>query len=79
MESHRACNPRVYGSVVHGDDTHESDLNILIDPTPLTMLFDTGAIRHELCQLLGLSGDVLTPKAFPEKFRSLVLAEAEPI
>lgn len=34
VESHRACNPRVFGSVVHGDDTEHSDLDILIDPTP---------------------------------------------
>lgn len=79
VESHRACNPRVFGSVVHGDDTHESDLDILIDPTPETTLFDIGAIRHELLQLLGLPVDVLTPKALPEKFRALVLAEAMPI
>jgi uncharacterized protein len=79
VEAHRARNPRVFGSVVHGNDTHESDLDILIDPTSDTTLFDIGAIRHELHQLLGLSVDVLTPKALPEKIRALVLAEAMPI
>jgi uncharacterized protein len=79
VESHRACNPRVFGSVLHGNDTHDSDLDILIDPTPETTLFDIGAIRHELLQLLGLPVDVLTPKSLPEKFRALVLAEAMPI
>ena len=79
VESHRACNPRVFGSVVHGDDTEDSDLDILIDPTAETTLFDIGAIRHELLQLLGLPVDVLTPKALPEKFRATVLAEAIPI
>ena len=79
VESHRACNPRVFGSVLHGNDTHESDLDILIDPTPETTLFDIGAIRHELLQLLGLPVDVLTPKSLPDKFRALVLAEAMPI
>ena len=33
VESHRARNARVFGSVVHGDDTENSDLDILIDPT----------------------------------------------
>lgn len=79
MESHRACNPRVFGSVAHGDDTEDSDLDILIDPTPDTTLFDIGAIQHELLQLLGVPVDVLTPKALPEKFRAMVLAEAQPI
>ena len=79
VASHRACNPRVFGSVVHGNDTEDSDLDILVDPTVDTTLFDIGAIRHELLLLLGLPIDVLTPKALPEKFRATVLAEALPI
>lgn len=79
VEAHRACNPRIFGSVAHGDDTEDSDLDILIDPTPETTLFDIGAIRHELLQLLGVPVDVLTPKALPEKFRAAVLAEAVPV
>lgn len=79
VESHRARNPRVFGSVVHGDDTEDSDLDILIDPTPDTTLFDIGAIRHELLQLLGVPVDVLTPRALPEKLRATVLAEAVPV
>ena len=65
--------------VAHGEDTENSDLDILIDPTPETTLFDISAIRHELLQLLGVPVDVLTPKALPEKFRAAVLAEAVPI
>ncbi|CDS54614.1 Predicted nucleotidyltransferases [Polaromonas sp. CG9_12] len=76
---HRACNARVFGSVLYGEDTDASDLDILIDPTPETTLFDIGAIRHELLLLLGVQVDVLTPKALPEKFRALVIAEAQPI
>lgn len=79
VESHRACNARVFGSVIRGEDTEESDLDILIDPTPETTLFDIGAIRHELLILLGVPVDVLTPKALPEKFRSIVLSEAQQV
>lgn len=79
VESHRACNPRVFGSVLHGCDTEVSDLDLLIDPTPETTLFDIGAIRHELLELLGVAVDVLTPKALPEKFRATVLAQAVPL
>jgi predicted nucleotidyltransferase len=79
VESHRARNARVFGSVLYGKDTEESDLDILIDPTPETTLFDIGAIRHELLQQLGVRVDVLTPKALPEKFRSIVLSEAVPL
>ena len=79
VNAHRARNPRVFGSVVHGADTEGSDLDILIDPTPDTTLFDIGAIRHELLKVLGVPVDVLTPKALPEKFRTVVLAEAVPV
>jgi len=79
VASHRAGNARVFGSVLHGEDSEDSDLDILIDPTPETTLFDIGAIRHELLQRLGVSVDVLTPNALPEKFRATVLAEAVPV
>lgn len=79
VASHQASNPRVFGSVLHGEDTEESDLDILIDPNPEMTLFDLGAIRHELIQLLGVEVDVLTPKALPDSFRLTVLAEAIPV
>ena len=73
---HRACNARVFGSVVRGDDHEGSDLDILIDPTPDTTLFDIAKIQIELEQLLGVSVDVLTPNALPDRFRQSVLKEA---
>jgi predicted nucleotidyltransferase len=79
VASHRARNPRVFGSVIRSGDTEGSDLDILIDPTPETTLLDIGAIRHEPLQLLGVPVDVLTPKALPAKFRESVLAEAMPV
>jgi predicted nucleotidyltransferase len=69
----------VFGSVLHGNDHEGSDLDILIDPTPETTLFDIGAIRHELLQLLGVQVDVVTPNALPDSFRAKVIAEARPV
>lgn len=79
VESHRASNARVFGSVLRGLDTDSSDLDILIDPTPETTLMDVAAIQVELQRLLGVSVDVLTPRALPVKFRNVVLAEAVPV
>ena len=79
VESHRARNARVLGSVLHGLDADGSDLDLLIDPTSETTLFDIGAIRHELGQLLGVPVDVLTPNALPDRFRARVLAQARPV
>ena len=77
--AHRAKNPRVFGSVLTGHDTENSDLDILIDTTPSTSLMDVAAIQVELENLLGISVDVLTPNALPDKFRSTVLAQAESV
>lgn len=79
VERHRARNARIFGSVLHGLDQEGSDLDILIDPTPETTMFDIGAIRHELLQLLGVQVDVLTPNALPDSFRAQVIAEALPV
>ena len=79
VASHHASNARVFGSVAKGEDTDQSDLDILIDPTAETTMFDIGAIQHELLQLLGVPVDVLTPNALPDKFRAQVIAQALPV
>lgn len=40
---------------------------------------DVAAIQVELEKILGISVDVLTPKALPDKFRNVVLGEAIPV
>jgi predicted nucleotidyltransferase len=79
IEAHHAANARVFGSVATLTDVEGSDLDILIDPTPDTTLFDIGTIRYKLRQLLGVPVDVLTPNALPEHFRNSVISQATPI
>lgn len=74
--SHRVTNVRVFGSVVHGDDTEDSDLDILVEPTADSTMMDIAKIQLELGQLLSVAVDVLTPKCLPAKFRDQVIAEA---
>lgn len=71
--------PRIFGSVLHGTDTEESDLDLLVEPGPETTMFDIGKIMHELQNLLGVKVDVLTPNALPDSFRARVLSEARPV
>lgn len=73
------ANPRVFGSVLHGDDAEGSDLDLLVDALPGTTLFDLGGLQVALEDLLGVPVDVLTPGDLPAKFRSDVLAEAQPV
>jgi len=79
VERHHAKNPRIFGSVPHGQDTDESDLDILIDSTEETSLFDVGAIRSELTELLGVKVDVITSGALPDRWKAEVLTEARAV
>lgn len=76
VERHRARNPRIFGSVLHGEDTEASDLDLLVDPTEDATLFDLGAIQVELSELLGVPVDVLTPGSLPNRWKQEVLNEA---
>ena len=78
-ESNNVHNVRVFGSTMRGTDTESSDLDLIVDPTETTSLFDICAIQHELGKLLGVRVDVLTPRALPDKFRQRVIDEAMPV
>ena len=77
--AHNATNARVFGFVARGEDTEQSDLDILVDPVSNATLFDLGAISYKLRNLLGVQVDVLTPDALPDHFHQRVLSEALPI
>lgn len=79
VSRHRTSNPRVFGSVLHGEDGEESDLDILVDALPGATLFDLGGLHVELEELLGVRVDLLTPNELPRRFRARVLSEATPI
>ncbi|PCI65540.1 MAG: nucleotidyltransferase [Piscirickettsiaceae bacterium] len=79
VQAHHANNARVFGSVIRGEDSDTSDLDLLVDPTDQTSLMDIGAIRFELKQLLGIDVDVLTPNALPDACRLQVLRESVPV
>lgn len=79
VAANKAANPRVFGSVVRGEDRDGSDLDILVDALPGATLFDLGGIQYELQELLGVPIDLLTPGDISERFRGEVLAEAVPV
>lgn len=76
---YRVANPRVFGSVLHGTDAEDSDLDLLVDALPGATLFDLGGLQDELEALLGVPVELLTPADLPPKFRAKVLAEAKSV
>ena len=80
VEQNGARNPRVFGSVVRGEDTDESDLDLLIDAIEgTTTLTSLVRIRREIESLTGVHTDVVTPMGLRERYREAVLAEARPV
>lgn len=76
---YRVANPRVFGSVLHGDDEDGSDIDIVVDILPGTSLFDLTGLQSDLEQALGVPVDVVTSTGLHRFIRDKVLAEAQPI
>ncbi|HUD13669.1 MAG TPA: nucleotidyltransferase family protein [Terracidiphilus sp.] len=73
------ANPRIFGSVLHGEDQDGSDLDLLVDPSPKTSLLDVVRVQRMIETLVQVRVDLLTPGDLPPKFRDRVVAEAMPL
>lgn len=75
---HGAFNVRVFGSVVRGEETPESDVDFLIDYDleKVTPWFP-GGLLMDWQDLLGRKVDVLTERGMSPLIRERVLAEAK--
>lgn len=72
-------NVRVFGSIAKGLDTEASDVDLLVEPTDKTTLWDLCGLQMALEELLGVKVDVLTPRSLPETFRMQLECEAKPL
>ncbi len=70
------ANPRVFGSVVRGEDTEDSDLDILVDQAPRASLLAMERLQAQLANVTGVKIDLRTPEEIRPKFRDKVLAQA---
>ena len=69
----------LFGSYVNGTPREDSDIDVLIDfyPQSIVGLFKYIDIQENLSQALGKKVDLLTPQAISKYFRTRVLQEAE--
>jgi len=78
-ERYRAGEVRVFGSVARGDNTENSDLDLLIKPKPGCSLFELGGLLEDLQDLLGCRVDLVTDDGLKPRLRERVLKEAIPL
>ena len=73
---HHASNVRVFGSVVRGDDSPQSDVDFLVDFDDDAHPLDILALACEFEDELGVKVDVCTPQGLRHFVRDEVFAEA---
>lgn len=74
---HGFSNPRIYGSVVRGEDHEGSDLDILVERgTGRCTLITIGKLCRELSKVLGVEVDVKTSDLISEQILEYVEREA---
>lgn len=73
---HRACNVRVFGSVVRGEESEHSDIDLLVDFLPGATLLDQVDLIEALSSALGRRVDVVSARALNKFVRERILQEA---
>lgn len=72
-------NVRVFGSVLHGLDAEDSDLDLLVDAPLGVTLLDIIGLQQSIEDKLGVSVDILTEQDLPLSFRDKVVQEARSV
>jgi uncharacterized protein len=67
---------RVFGSVARGEDTMNSDVDLLVDLDNDVGLVALAGLRRELTELLGVAVDVVPAATLKPGVRDQILAEA---
>ncbi len=79
LESGGASNVRVFGSVARGDDTADSDIDLLVDIPERFGLFALGGLIHTAERVLGVNVDVVPSGNLREHVRGSALGDAVPL
>ncbi|MDJ0728609.1 MAG: nucleotidyltransferase family protein [Crocosphaera sp.] len=74
---HGAYNLRIFGSVARGEETENSDIDLLIDYhlDKITPWFPSG-LMQDLQSILGRKVDIVTVNGLKERIKETVLKEA---
>ncbi len=75
-QEHRTGDVRVFGSVLRGENTDASDVDLLIRTLPGCTLLDLGGLLADLEQLLQCRVDLVTDDGLKPRLRERVLREA---
>jgi len=78
-QRHGARKVRVFGSVVHGKERDDSDIDLLVKMETGRDLLDIVAMEQDLATLLGRRVEVLTDGGLSPYLKDRILAQAVPL
>jgi predicted nucleotidyltransferase len=76
---HGAGNVLLFGSVARGEDTSESDVDLLVEVTGDTTPWFPGSLTADLERLLGQRVQVVIRRSLSPLIRDAILREAVPL
>lgn len=79
IERYRGHDVRVFGSVARGQDTADSDIDLLVTFDEGTSLFDLVGLEDDLRDLLGVDVDIVSSGGLRFPKHRAVLDEARPL
>lgn len=79
LKKYRVKRAALFGSIVRGGATEESDIDLLIEFEGRRSLLDLAGLKLELQELLGRRVDVLTYRSLHPLLKEKILSEQEVI
>ncbi|RXT02750.1 nucleotidyltransferase family protein [Ammoniphilus sp. CFH 90114] len=74
--THGAYDVRVFGSISRGEETDNSDIDLLVNFEPGRSLFDLIELKDELEELLGIRVDIISENGLNKYMKDTVLGDA---
>ena len=78
-KAHGVTSVSVFGSVVRGEDSDDSDVDLLVEFEERRSLFDLIRFQDSLSDLLERPVDVVTKGSLNHRIRDIVVSEARPL
>lgn len=76
---HGATSVRLFGSFARGEETFESDIDLLVEMEPHRSLLDIIALKLDIEDLTGRNVDIVTVKGVSPYLAEIILKEAIPL
>jgi predicted nucleotidyltransferase len=62
----------IFGSYARGEETEQSDIDILVEFKKQITLFDLGEIKYDLTELLNRQVDIVTERAINKRIKEYI-------